>query len=136
MKYDLVAERRGPDLKIQAAQDAWLATKRFHRSRREHFLVLSLTAAHEVIALRIISIGSLNRCVVHPREVFSRAIQDGAAALIMAHNHPSGRTEPSPEDRDITRRLKEAGLILGIPVLDHLILTRTGWYSFAEQGEL
>ena len=136
MRYDLVAERKGPDTKIGKAGDVWEATKRFHRSRKEHFLVLTLNGAHQVIRLRIVSIGIMNRCIVHPREVFLPAIQDGSVAVIIAHNHPSGQLEPSEEDKAITKRLVDAGQILGIPVLDHLILSRKGFFSFLEGGLL
>lgn len=136
MKYDMVAERKGPDVRISKAEDAWRATAKFHRSRKEHFLVLTLDGAHQVIRIRIITIGLLNRCLVHPREVYHSAILDGAAGIILAHNHPSGNLTPSTEDRDITRRLYQAGQIIGIPVLDHLILSSKGFYSFQETGEL
>ncbi len=136
MRYDLVAERKGPDTKIGKAQDVWDATKRFHRARKEHFLVLTLNGAHEVIRLRIVSIGIMNRCIVHPREVFLPAIQDGSVAVIIAHNHPSGQLEPSEEDKAITKRLVDAGQLLGIPVLDHLILSGNGFFSFLEGGLL
>ena len=136
MRYDLVAERKGPDTKIGKARDVWEATKRFHRSRKEHFLVLTLNGAHQVIRLRIISIGIMNRCIVHPREVFLPAIQDGSVAVIIAHNHPSGQLEPSEEDKAITKRLVEAGDLLGFSVLDHLILSKNGYFSFLEGGLL
>lgn len=136
MTYDLVAERKGPYTKIMSAKDVWDATKRFHRARKEHFLVLTLNGAHEVIRLRIISIGIMNRCLVHPREIFHAAIKDGSTAIILAHNHPSGQLEPSEEDKAITRRLVDAGQLLGIPVLDHLIITKSGFYSFLETGNL
>jgi len=86
---------------------------------QEHFLVLSLNGAHEVIRLRVISQGILDRTIVHPREVFVDPLGDRAAAIVCAHNHPSGNTDPSPEDRELTRRLKKAGELLGIPLLDH-----------------
>ena len=136
MKYDMVAERKGPDVHISKAEDAWRATAKFHRLRKENFLVLTLDGAHQVIRIRIITIGLLNRCLVHPREVFHAAILDGAAGIILAHNHPSASLIPSREDRDITKRLYDAGQILGIPVLDHLILSCKGFYSFQETGEL
>ncbi|MCD1655513.1 JAB domain-containing protein [Treponema zuelzerae] len=136
MRYDVVADRKGPDMKIGKAEDVWKATERFHRARKEHFLVLTLNGAHEVIRLRIITIGIANRCLVHPREVFTPALQDGAVAVILAHNHPSGQLDASEEDKSITKRLVEAGQVLGIPVLDHLIVTKGGWFSFLESGLL
>ena len=102
---------------------------------QEYFLVISLNGAHEVIRLRVVSQGILDRTVVHPREVFVEPITDRAAAIICAHNHPSGRVNPSPEDRDLTQRLKKAGIILGIPLLDHMIFGYENYYSFLENGD-
>jgi len=90
---------------------------------REHFIALYLDGAHQVASYSIVSIGTANSAVVHPREVFQRAILAGAVSIIIAHNHPSGVLTPSPEDHKVTRRLKEAGEILGIKLLDHLIVT-------------
>ncbi|MFP4067834.1 MAG: RadC family protein [Spirochaetaceae bacterium] len=104
--------------------------------KQEHFLALSLNGAHEVSATRVVSVGLVNRALVHPREVFAEALEDRAAAVIVAHNHPSGNVEPSPEDREVTARLQKAGRTLGIAMLDHVIFARTGYYSFLEQGEL
>lgn len=96
---------------------------------------MSLNGAHEVIETRVVTIGILNRTIVHPREVFADPIADRAAAIIVAHNHPSGQLEPSEEDIIITRRLSEVGELLGITLLDHLILGSKGGYSsFAESG--
>ena len=104
--------------------------------QQEHFLVLSLNGAHEVIRLRVVSRGILDRTIVHPREVFSDPLSDRAAAIVCAHNHPSGNTDPSPEDRQLTRRLRESGELLGIPLLDHVIFTQSAYYSFLEKGNL
>ena len=103
---------------------------------QEHFLVLSLNGAHEVLRLRVISRGILDRTIVHPREVFVDPLSDRAAAIVCAHNHPSGNTEPSSEDRELTRRLSDSGELLGIPLLDHVIFTEAGYYSFLESGTL
>jgi DNA repair protein RadC len=103
--------------------------------KQEHFICLSLNGAHEVLAIRVVSIGILNKTIVHPREVFGDPISDRAAAIVVCHNHPSGQLEPSEEDIAITRRLSEAGELLGINLLDHLILSpRGGYYSFVESG--
>lgn len=90
--------------------------------KKEHFIVLMLDARHRLFKVAEISIGSLEMSIVHPRETFQEAITAGASALILAHNHPSGDPTPSPEDLELTRRLVEAGKLLGIPVLDHLII--------------
>ncbi len=103
---------------------------------QEHFLVISLNGAHEVIAVHVVSVGLVNRTLVHPREVFSDAISDRAVGIVCAHNHPSGRVDPSEEDYMVTRSLREAGDILGIKLLDHIVFARDGHYSFLEAGKL
>jgi len=136
MKYDIVSERTAPSYKISSPKDIYGALARYARARTERFLVATLSGAHEIIKIHIISIGLINRTVVHPREVFYPAIVDGAVAVIASHNHPSGHLDPSPEDQEITRRLREAGEILGISLLDHVIISRSGYYSFVEHGLL
>ena len=101
---------------------------------REQFLVCGLDAKHSIIGVNIVSIGSLTLAIVHPREVFKPLILMNAAAWICAHNHPSGDTAPSPEDRVLTSRLRQGADLLGIVLLDHLFLTDEGCYSFADQG--
>ncbi|KKU49258.1 hypothetical protein A3D60_03435 [Candidatus Uhrbacteria bacterium RIFCSPHIGHO2_02_FULL_47_29] len=97
---------------------------------KEHFLILSLNTRNNLIRHDEISIGTLNASIVHPREVFKTAIQALAANIIVAHNHPSGDSEPSREDIEITVALKEAGKIIGIEVLDHIIVAREKTFSF------
>ncbi|HUX42898.1 MAG TPA: DNA repair protein RadC [Rectinemataceae bacterium] len=104
--------------------------------KQERFICASLNGAHELIAIRVVSIGLVNRTVVHPREVFADPIVDRACAVIVAHNHPSGRLEPSPEDMDITKRLRKAGEVIGIDLLDHLIFDADAWLSLVERGLL
>lgn len=101
---------------------------------REHFVVLHLDGKNRIIARETVSIGSLNQTIVHPREVFKTAVHNGSAAIICVHNHPCGDPEPSDEDRDITRRLCEAGDIIGIKVLDHIIVGQGNYFSFIEFG--
>ena len=101
---------------------------------REQFLVCGLDAKHGIIGVNIVSIGSLTLAIVHPREVFKPLILMNAAAWIGAHNHPSGDVTPSQEDRVLTSRLRQGADLLGISLLDHLILTDEGYYSFADQG--
>ncbi|MDF0668780.1 MAG: JAB domain-containing protein [Nitrospira sp.] len=101
---------------------------------REQFLVCCLDAKHGIIGVNIVSIGSLTVSIVHVREVFKPAILLNACAIIAAHNHPSGDPTPSQEDRALTTRLREAGDLLGIRLLDHLILGDDRHYSFADQG--
>ncbi|MCL2460950.1 MAG: DNA repair protein RadC [Euryarchaeota archaeon] len=102
--------------------------------RQEHFVVITLNGAHEVINPHIISKGTLNQSLVHPREVFSEAIAERAAAIICVHNHPSGNLTPSAEDGAVTRQLAQAGNLLGIPLLDHIIISKNGLASLRELG--
>lgn len=101
---------------------------------REHFVAILLDTKHRLIKLEEISVGSLNGSVVHPRECFKPAVQASAAAVIFAHNHPSGDVQPSKEDKEITSRLHDAGEIMGIKMLDHLILGDGAFYSMKEEG--
>ncbi|MEJ7595912.1 MAG: JAB domain-containing protein, partial [Planctomycetaceae bacterium] len=99
---------------------------------REHFVALYLNASHQVAAYSIVSIGSANSAPVAPREVFQRAVLTGAISIVVAHNHPSDSTEPSTEDRAVTKRLRDAGQLLGIKVLDHLIVTDSAYLSLKD----
>lgn len=101
---------------------------------REQFAVVLLDAKHRPIGMNVVSVGSLTASIVHPREVFRPAVALPAAALILAHNHPSGDPSPSPEDVEITRRLRQAGEVLGISVLDHVILGDEAHFSFRDAG--
>jgi len=109
---------------------------RFYYCSREHFYSLHLNSKNRLIREVLVSIGSLNTSVVHPREVFAPAVRDSAAALIFLHNHPSGDPSPSLQDNDCTNRLVQAGRLLGIQVLDHLIFGHDGYYSYADAGQL
>jgi len=99
---------------------------------REHFVALYLNASHQVAAYSIVSIGSANSAPVAPRELFQRAVLTGAISMVVAHNHPSDSTDPSSEDRAVTKRLREAGQLLGIAVLDHVIVTDSAFLSLKE----
>jgi DNA repair protein RadC len=101
---------------------------------RERFVVFWLDSTNKVMGWEIITEGTLNSSLVHPREVFRGAIVSTAAAVIVAHNHPSGNSEPSREDTETTKQLVESGKILGIPVHDHLIFTHQGYTSLGERG--
>ena len=100
---------------------------------KEHFFVISLNTKNKVKFVELVSIGTTNSSLVHPREVFRRCIIRGASAAIVCHNHPSGESEPSEEDIGITRRLVEAGKIIGIEVLDHVIIGSKS-FSMKERG--
>lgn len=128
----LCPERR----KIAYPADVLPMVNHFADRKQEHFLCLSLNGAHEVTALRVVSVGLVNRTIVHPREVFADPLTDRAAAVVVCHNHPSGNVQPSDEDKQVTSRLVEAGVTLGIQVLDHIIFSDRGYYSFLEHGAL
>ncbi len=108
----------------------------FRDSRKEYFLALLLDGKNRIIRRVQVSEGSLNQSLVHPREVFNPAVRESAAALILVHNHPTGDPAPSSEDIAITRRLREAGEIMGIKVLDHIIVGDGEYLSFVERGLL
>ncbi|MBI2835055.1 MAG: DNA repair protein RadC, partial [Acidobacteria bacterium] len=108
----------------------------FGSRRVEHFGVLLLDIKRRVLRTTIVSMGTLDASVVHPREVFREAASGGAAAIVVFHNHPSGDPTPSPDDVALTTRLVEAGEIMGIDVIDHLILVDSGYFSFREMGRL
>jgi DNA repair protein RadC len=101
---------------------------------REQFLVVSFDTRNRILGTDSISTGTLTASLVHPRETFESAIRKHAASIIISHNHPSGDTEPSEEDMKITKRLSEAGKVMGIEVLDHIIVTKNGYFSFKEKG--
>jgi DNA repair protein RadC len=102
--------------------------------KQEYFLCVSLNGANEVIANRVVTVGLLNANQIHPREVFVDAISDRAASVILAHNHPSGALKPSPNDIAVTNQMVDAGKILGIEVVDHIIITKRGFLSLKEKG--
>lgn len=104
---------------------------------REYLLALFLDSRSSVVGAEIVSIGTINASLVHPREVFKAAILANAAAIIMAHNHPSGNAEPSQMDFEATQRIKKAGELLGIPLVDHLVIgAGDAYFSFREAGKI
>ncbi|MBI3320343.1 MAG: DNA repair protein RadC [Candidatus Omnitrophica bacterium] len=123
-------------VKIGTSADVLPLIRHYADRKQEHFLCATLNGAHEVIAVRVISIGLADRSPVHPREVFADAVADRASGVIVAHNHPAGSLEPSAADTDVTRQLKAAGECLRIPLLDHVIFNRGGYFSFLESGRL
>ncbi len=129
-------EANDPVKKITSPADILSSVWKYTEENQEHFIIADLNGAHEVIEIRMISKGLVNRTLVHPREAYRGAIVNNATAVILIHNHPSGNTEPSIEDIEITTRIKNAGKIVGIEVLDHIIIARKGYYSFLEEGKL
>jgi DNA repair protein RadC len=122
--------------KIRNPGDLYPLIRHYADRRQEYFLGISLNGAHEVIAIRVITVGLVNKTIAHPREVFADMIADRANAAIVAHNHPSGSVKPSTNDNEVTARLTEAGKILGIFLLDHMIFTETAYYSYSQDGKL
>jgi DNA repair protein RadC len=104
--------------------------------RQEEFLVLLLNTQHAVIRELLVTRGTLDTSIVHPREVFRPAIAESAAAVILVHNHPSGDPTPSPEDQEVTKQLAAAGQLIGIPILDHIVIGDARYVSFVESGML
>jgi DNA repair protein RadC len=111
-----------------------IADKELRNSDREKFICIHFNIKNKIISYEVVSMGSLTSSIVHPREVFKAAILANAASVLFMHNHPSGEEEPSIDDIEITNRLCKAGNILGINILDHLIITRTGYLSFKQKG--
>jgi DNA repair protein RadC len=122
--------------KIRSPGDLHPLIRHYADRKQEYFLGISLNGAHEVIAIRVITVGLVNKTIAHPREVFADMIADRANAAIVAHNHPSGSVKPSPEDDAVTARLYKAGKILGIFLIDHMVFTETSYYSYSQDGRL
>jgi DNA repair protein RadC len=123
-------------MRIKNPEDIFSLVRHYADRKQEKFISLSLNGAHEVLSVRIVTVGLVNKTIIHPREVFADLIQDRAAAFCVAHNHPSGRLESSQEDDEITERLLSAAHILGLHFVDHIIFSETSWWSFRENGKL
>lgn len=123
-------------VKIATPADLLPHIRHYADRKQEHFLCASINGANEVLNIRVVSIGLVDRTSVHPREVFSDALLDRASAIIVAHNHPAGSLEPSLSDVQATKQLKAAGEVMGIALLDHIIFNRSGYFSFLEAGRL
>jgi DNA repair protein RadC len=121
---------------ILSPREVWEALKDIRESKKEHFVVFFLDTQNQEIKRELISIGTLNASLIHPREVFEPAIKHLASHIILAHNHPSGSLEPSDEDLAVTKRLTDAGRLLGIEVIDHVIVTGRGHASLKEKNLL
>lgn len=134
--FEFVRRRIKPEgIKIRFPSDVIPVIKHLTDRKQEYFITVSLNGANEVINVRVVTIGLVNKTQVHPREVFADVITDRASALVVAHNHPSGDLTPSMEDIQITEVLADAARLLGIKLLDHLIISHKGYYSFQENHE-
>jgi len=123
-----------PHKLLLTPNDVHREMKDYRNHKQEHFVVFYLDSRNGEIASLVVSIGTLNASIIHPREVFEPAIAHSAAQIIIAHNHPSGDPEPSEDDIMITKRLSEAGKIIGIEIVDHVVVSHNGWVSFKEKG--
>ncbi|MEZ4352087.1 MAG: DNA repair protein RadC [Myxococcota bacterium] len=131
----------GPALPLGRVIRGPADVERYFRARlrqldRECFHVVALDGRHRLLGTDLVSLGTLTASLVHPREVFRQAIRRAAGAVLVVHNHPSGDPRPSGEDRAVTRRLRDAGELLGIELLDHVIVGRSGYYSFREAADV
>ncbi|MDR2193105.1 MAG: DNA repair protein RadC [Treponema sp.] len=123
-------------IRVRYPQDVFNVIRHYADRRQERFICMSLNGAHEILAVRIVTIGLVNKTIVHPREVFADPLTDRSIAVICAHNHPSGQLTPSPEDDEITERLQCSAEILGINFLDHIIFSDTAFLSYQQTGRL
>lgn len=130
-RYELEKNAKSPEVVVQIAK----TVLKMDVQSEEIFVIYTLNIKNDITGIFEISRGSLNGSIVHPREVFKRAILQNAASIILLHNHPSGSSMPSGEDAEITKRLKECGELLGIKVVDHIIIGED-WYSFKRDNEL
>ena len=119
---------------ISSPGDIFREVRHYATRDQEQFIVLVLNGAHEVLNVFVATVGLVNKTLVHPREIFSDAIQRRGTAIAIAHNHPSGKLEPSEDDINVTKRILISGDILGIRVLDHIIFSSNSYYSFLEHG--
>jgi DNA repair protein RadC len=117
---------------LLSPKDVWSELRDICDHKKEHFVIFFLDSRNQEIKREIISVGSLNANLVHPREVFEPAVRHLAAQVIIAHNHPAGDSSPSREDLDITKQLVDAGKLLGIEIKDHVIVSKSDFFSFAE----
>jgi DNA repair protein RadC len=118
---------------IATPKDAVAQLSELRQNKKEHFVVLYLNARNQLVHKETISIGTLNTNLVHPREVFEPALRHSAANVMVAHNHPSGDPEPSEDDLEITKRLTEAGKMMGVEIMDHIVVSKNGHFSFKEE---
>ncbi len=135
--FEFVRRRIKPEgLQIKFPADILPLIQHYGDRKQEHFICVSINGANEVMNVRVVTIGLVNKSHVHPREVFADVIAERASAVIVAHNHPNGELKPSDEDKQIMKMLKDAANVLGLNLLDHIIFNAKGYYSFAEKEEI
>lgn len=132
--YSFKEKYENGSVKISNGGDILPFVHEIRHKCQERVIVITLDASNVVIEKRIVFIGTLNESLIHPREIFVEAITDRASSVIVVHNHPTNDINPSSADVQITRRLVDAGEILGIPVLDHIIVSKTGYFSFKDMS--
>ena len=131
-----VAERKRKSVQVLKPLDVYKLLKDYHKAEQEHFLAIHLDATHRVLFVQLCTIGLVNKCVIHPREVFRKSFELNASAVIVAHNHPAGDAKPSRQDIDVTNELEQAAKIVGINVLDHIIIADGCYSSLREAGHI
>jgi len=135
MTFEIISTRRiRKEVRFKRPIDIYNFVKRYAKARQEQFFVITLNGSHNVISIHFITIGLVNKTIVHPREVFYHAIKDNAVSLVLAHNHPSGQLCASEEDEEITRRLIDASKIMGFHVVDHIIFSKNDYFSMRENN--
>jgi DNA repair protein RadC len=132
---DTITDYLKPDTRYTSSSQVYDTFSFLRQETKEYFIALHLDGKNRVVCVDMVSTGSLNQSIVHPRELYKTALLSSAAAVVLMHNHPTGDPTPSTEDLTITRRLIEAGDVLGVKVLDHIIIGDT-YYSFAERGHI
>lgn len=121
---------------IRSSADVVPFVQNYAVCKKEHFLLVTLNGSHEIIQIHVVSVGTLNKTLIHPREIYGTAMKEDAAAIVVCHNHPSGNCQPSEEDIKVTHTLERVGDIMGIELLDHIIVCRDSYFSFLDGGLL
>lgn len=125
---------KNPDVALDSPSDIIPYIQSYTMQKQEHFLCVSLNGSMEIISIRVVCIGASNMAIIRPPEVFAEAIKEHASAIVLCHNHPGGNPNPSSKDIKTTLRLYQAAELLGISILDHIIITKTGYFSFLEHN--
>ena len=127
---------RNPQAVVNQPQDVIPFIKHYAMQKAEHFVMVTVNGAKEILTIRVLCIGGKNMAVLKPSEIFGEAVKENASGIILTHNHPGGHAEPSDDDIKTTRRLSLGCELLGIPLLDHIIITKNSYFSFLEHGLL